>query len=46
MLRKWKCHSTEFKARVALEAVNGVKTVQQLGKDFQVHPAQITIWKK
>lgn len=31
---------------MALEALNGVKTVQQLGKDFQVHPTQITIWKK
>jgi transposase-like protein len=37
--RKWKRHSAEFKARVAFEAVKGVKTVQQLGKDFQVHPA-------
>ena len=46
MTRKRKCHSTEFKAKDALEAVKGVKTIQQLGKDFQVHPTQITIWKK
>lgn len=46
MPRKRKPHSTEFKASVALEPVKGVKTVQQFGKDFQVHPTQITIWKK
>ena len=46
MTRKQKHHSAEFKAKVALEAVKGVQTVQQLGKDFQVHPAQITIWKR
>jgi transposase-like protein len=46
MPRKRKHHSAEFKARAALEAVKGVKTVQQLGKDFQAHPTQITIWKK
>jgi len=41
-----KRHSAEFKAKVALEAIKGVKTLQQLAKDFQVHPTQITIWKK
>ncbi len=46
MSKKRKRHSAEFKAKVALEAIKGVKTVQQLAKDFQVHPTQITIWKK
>ena len=46
MSKKWKRHSAEFKAKVALEAVKGVETLQQLAKAFQVHPAQITIWKK
>lgn len=46
MSKKRKRHSAEFKAKVALEAVKGVKTLQQLAKDFQVHPTQITIWKK
>lgn len=46
MPKKRKRHSAEFKAKVALEAVKGVNTVQQLAKDFQVHPTQITIWKK
>ena len=46
MPRNLKRHSAEFKAKVALEDVKGVKTAQQLGKDFQVHPTQIRIWKK
>ena len=46
MAAKRKRHSAEFKAKVALEAIKGVKTLQQLAKDFQVHPTQITIWKK
>jgi len=46
MTRKRKRHSEEIKARVTLEAVKGVKTVQKLGKDFQGHPTRITIWKK
>ncbi|MBA3965021.1 MAG: hypothetical protein H0X47_04490 [Nitrospirales bacterium] len=29
-----------------MEAVKGGKTVQQLRKDFQVHPSPITIWKQ
>jgi hypothetical protein len=43
MPRKRDRHSAKFKARVALEAVKDSKTVQQLGKYFQVHPTQITI---
>ena len=46
MPKKRKRHSAEFTAKVALEAIKGVKTLQQLAKDFQVHPTQITIWKK
>jgi transposase-like protein len=46
MATKRKRHSAEFKAKVALEAVKGLETLQQLAKEFQVHPAQITTWKK
>ena len=36
----------EFKARVALEAVRGTKTVNEIAQDFGVHPTQVGQWKK
>ena len=44
--REQRKFSTEFKARVVLEALKGRKTISQLASDFQVHPTQITTWKK
>lgn len=38
-------HSKDFKARVALEALKGNKTVAELSKDFGIHPNQISRWK-
>ena len=35
-----------FKAKVALEAIRGLKTVQEIAKHFQVHPNQVTTWRK
>lgn len=43
---KRKRHEPQFKARVALEALKGVKTVQQIAKEFDVHPVQVSDWKK
>jgi len=39
-------YGAEFKARVALEALKGIKTVQQIARDFDLHPVQVTTWKK
>ena len=39
-------HDPEFKARVALEALEGVKTIQQIAKDFDIHLVQVSEWKK
>lgn len=46
MKAKRRRHDPEFKARVALEAIRGIKTVQQIGKEFDVHPVQVSEWKK
>ena len=38
-------HSAAFKAKVALAAVKGDRTIAQLAEHFDVHPNQITTWK-
>jgi transposase len=38
-------HSPAFKAKVALAAIKGDRTIAQLAEHFDVHPNQITIWK-
>ena len=38
--------SEEFKAKVALAAVRGDKTLSELARQFQLHPVQISTWKQ
>ncbi len=38
--------SPEFKAKVAKQTHKGIKTTQQIAKEFEVHPAQASDWKK
>ena len=38
--------SAEFKAKVALEAIRGERTVSELAAKHQLHPNQITQWKR
>ena len=46
MRRKRRNHSPEFKAKVALAAIQGDLTMAELVKKFDVHANQITDWKK
>ena len=41
-----KVHTPDFKAKVGLEALRGVKTINQIGQDYGVHPVQVGQWKK
>jgi transposase len=41
-----KTHNSAFKAKVALEAIKGEKTLAQLSSEFGVHPNQIGQWRK
>lgn len=45
-MRQRRRFSDEFKAKVAIEAVKEEKTLQELAEEFQVHPNQISGWKK
>jgi transposase len=38
-------HTPAFKAKVALAAIKGDRTVAQLAEQFDVHPNQVTAWK-
>ena len=46
MGRKRRKFTEQFKAKVAIEAIRGVKTLAELAKEYQVHPNQISEWKR
>lgn len=39
-------HSAEFKAKVALEAIRGQRTGNEIASAYGVHPVQVAQWKK
>lgn len=45
-MRKRRNHDAGFKARVALEALKGERTVSELAAEYGVHPTMIHQWKK
>ena len=38
--------SAELKAKIAVEAIKGQRTVQEIASSYGVHPNQVTNWKK
>jgi transposase-like protein len=44
--KKRRRHSPELKAKVALEAIKGLKTASELATEYEVHPVQISQWKR
>ncbi len=44
--KKRKVHLPDFKAKVGLEALRRVKTINEIGQEYGVHPAQVGQWKR
>ena len=40
-----KVHTAEFKAKVGLEALRGMKSVNEIGQEYGVRPGQVGLWK-
>jgi transposase len=46
MEAKRRKHDTAFQARVGLEALKAQKTTQQIAGEYEVHPTQVSEWKR
>jgi transposase-like protein len=46
MSKKRRQHSPDLKARVGLEALKGLEPVHAIAAKYQVHPVQVSQWKK
>jgi transposase-like protein len=44
--RKRRQFTAEFKARIAIEAIKGQKTIQEIAAHYEVHPNMVTAWKR
>lgn len=44
--RQRRSFSAEMKSRIALEAIKGQKTIQEIASHYGVHPNQVTNWKR
>lgn len=41
-----KKYTAQFKAKVGLEALRALKTINEIGQEYGVHPVQVAQWKK
>ena len=46
MSNKRRTYSADFKFRIALEGMKGIKTIAQIASENKVHPNQVSKWKK
>ena len=46
MSRKRRNFNPSFKAKVALESIQGLRTISELAQKHKLHPTQINLWKK
>lgn len=46
MKRPRRNHSAEFKARIARDALRGVETISEIARKNNLHPVQVSAWKK
>lgn len=46
MSKKRRTFTPEFKARIALEAAKGLRTINEIAADNELHPVQVSKWKK
>ena len=46
MKRQRKQYSADLKAKIAVEAVKGQRTIQEIASHYSIHPNQVTQWKK
>ena len=44
-MKKQRTFTSSFKAKVALEAIKGIKTIEKTSSEYEVHPTQINKWK-
>ena len=45
-MSKRRTHSPELKAKIAMEAISGRKTIQEFAADHAIHPIQVSQWKR
>ena len=45
-MRRLRMHDSAFKAKVAFEAAKGEKTIAEIAAIYEVHPNQVSAWKK
>ncbi len=44
--KKRNSYSSEFNAKVGLEAIRGMKTIHETAQEYGVHPGQVSDWKR